>query len=160
MSILAPVFTTLTALAFALVWLARVQVAEGQVAVLRRWQRSSKVLGPGSYWRLPVLDRIERREPSIGRSVELHDHEVSADGTWHVQGRVYFQIVDAPQAAPALGRLEETVTEELDRLLPEFLPEHRDEPADAFNQALKQSLNARLRRRGILVARTQIRAAA
>ncbi len=160
MSLLAPVLTTLTALAFALVWLARVQVAEGQVAVLRRWQRSDKVLGPGSYWRLPVLDRIERREASIGRSVELDDHAVSAEGTWHVQGRVYFQIVDAPQAAPAIGRLEETVAEELDRLLPEFLTQHADEPAEAFNHALKQSLNARLRRRGILVARTQIRAAA
>lgn len=157
---LAPALMTLTALTLAVVWLARVQVAEGQVALLRRWQRSDKVLGPGLHWRLPVLDRIDHREASIGRSIEFKDHAVAADGDWHVDGRVYFQIVDAPQAAPALGRLEETVAEELDRLLPEFLPEHRDQTSEAFNQALKQSLNARLRRRGILVARTQIQATA
>lgn len=155
-----PSLILLSAVAIAVVWLSRVQVAEGQVAVLRRWQRSDKVLGPGSHWRLPVLDRIELREASIGRSVEFKDHPVTAEGTWHVDGRVYFQIVDGMQAAPALGRLEETVAEELDDLLPAFLSEHRDEPSEAFNQALKQSLNARLRRRGILVARTQIQAAA
>lgn len=160
MSALAPILLCLTALAFGLFWLAQVQVADGQIAVLNRLGRGDKVLGPGRHWRLPGLDRIERREPSIGRSVELKDHTVAANGTWHVDGRVYFQIVDGSQAAPALGRLEETVAEELDRLLPEFLPEHRNDPNEAFNQALKQSLNARLRRRGILVARTQIQAAA
>lgn len=151
---------TLTAATAAVLWLARVQVAEGQVVVLRRWPRGVRVLGPGLHWRLPLVDRVERREPSIGRTVELKDHAVAANGTWRVEGRVYFQIVDAPQAAPALGRLEETVAEELDRLLPEFLPEHRDVPDEDFNRALKQSLNERLRRRGILVARTQIHAAA
>lgn len=160
MSALAPILLLLTALAFGLLWLAQVRVADGQIVVLNRWRRGDKVLGPGRYWCLPILDRVERRESSIGRSVELKDHTVAADGTWHVDGRVYFQIVDGPQAAPALGRLEETVAEELDRLLPEFLPEHRNDPSEAFNTALKQSLNARLRRRGILVARTQIQAAA
>lgn len=133
------------------------RVDEGQVAVLHRLGRTRKVLLPGLHLVVPLLDRIERRVDTIGRSVEFKQHRL-ADDT-QVDGRVYYQILDARKAAPELEHLEETVTRELDRLLPEFLPEHRDDPLDAFNQALKQSLNERLRVRGILVARTQIQPA-
>lgn len=141
----------------ALLWASVERVAEGQVALLSRFGRICRVLTPGLHFVLPLIDRVERRLDMVGRSVELHDHPVADGG--HVDGRVYYQILDARQAAPELEHLEETVTRELDRLLPEFLPEHRGEPVETFNSALKQSLNARLRSRGILVARTQIQAA-
>lgn len=145
----------------ALGWLSLQRVEEGQVAVLRRLGRTRKVLLPGTHLVLPLLDRVERRVDTIGRSVELKDHPVAgATPGWHVDGRVFYQILDARQAAAELEHLEDTVTQELDLLLPEFLPAHRDDPSDTFNSALKQSLNARLRLRGILVARTQIQAAA
>ena len=149
------------ALAGAAMWAALERVQDGQIAVLRRFGRSSKVLTPGLHLVIPLVDRVERRLDTIGRSVELKDHVVSQTGTagWQVDGRVYYQIVDARQAAPELAHLEETVTRELDRLLPDFLPEHRNESVDAFNSALKQSLNARLRMRGIMIARTHIQAA-
>lgn len=151
----------LAALAGAAMWASVERVRDGQIAVLRRFGRSSKVLTPGLHVVLPLVDRVERRMDTIGRSVELKDHVVEQAGTagWQVDGRVYYQIVDARQAAPELAHLEETVTQELDRLLPEFLHEHRDESVDVFNRALKQSLNDRLRMRGILVARTHIQAA-
>ena len=152
----------MAALAALATWFAVERVHEGQIAILRRFGRSRKVLTPGLHVRVPIVDRIERRLNTIGRSVELKDHIVDAGqnvATCHVDGRVYYQILDARQAAPELEHLEETVTQELDRLLPEFLPQHRNDSSDIFNTALKQSLNERLRTRGILVARTQIQAA-
>jgi len=151
----------LAAVAGAAMWASVERVRDGQIAVLRRFGRSSKVLTPGLHVLVPLVDRVESRMDTIGRSVELKDHVVAQAGTagWQVDGRVYYQILDARQAAPELGHLEATVTDELDRLLPDFLPEHRDESVDAFNRALKQSLNDRLRARGILVARTHIQAA-
>ena len=141
-------------------WLAVERVDEGQIAVLRRFGRSRRVLTPGVHLLVPLVDRVERRLNTIGRSVELKDHLVGQDSVaWQVDGRVYYQILDPRQAAPELEHLEETVTEELDRLLPDFLPEHRDDSSDTFNIALKRSLNERLRDRGILIARTQIQAA-
>jgi regulator of protease activity HflC (stomatin/prohibitin superfamily) len=151
----------LAVLAGAAMWTSLERVRDGQIAVLRRFGRSSKVLTPGLHMVFPLVDRVERRFDTIGRSVELKDHVVDRpDGSgWQVDGRVYYQIVDARQAAPELAHLEETVTAELDRLLPDFMPAHRDESSDVFNSALKQSLNARLRLRGIMVARTHIQAA-
>ncbi len=145
----------------ALAWLAFERVEDGTVAVLRRFGRTRKVLLPGAHFVLPFLDRVERRLDTIGRSIELKHHRVPGlDAGLQVDGRVYYQILDARQAQAELEHLEDTVTEELDRLLPEFLTEHRDQSSEQFNSALKQSLNARLRLRGILVARTQIQAAA
>ncbi len=143
------------------IWASMERVRDGQIAVVRRFGRSKKVLTPGLHVVVPLVDRVETRLDTIGRSVELKDHVVEQVGTdaLQVDGRVFYQIVDARQAAPELGRLEETVTGELDRLLPTFLSEHRDESVDVFNRALKQSLNDRLRARGILVARTHIQAA-
>lgn len=148
--VLPVVLLILTALGFR-------RVNEGEIAVLKRLGRDRKVLLPGAHFTFPLFDRIDRRLSTIGRSVELKEHPVGADA--QVDGRVFYQILDARKAAPELEHLEETVTQELDRLLPEFLPVHRDEPVDAFNHALKHSLNERLRMRGILVARTQIKAA-
>ena len=142
----------------ALAWLAAVRVAEGEVVVIRNMAGARRVLSTGLHFRLPLVERIERRLSTIGRSVELNNHAVG--NGWQIGGRVYYQILDARQAAPELAHLEETVTRELDQVMPAFLSEHRDEPGDVFNGALKQSLNARLRQRGILVARTQIQAAA
>lgn len=158
MSALLPLILALAALTGVAIWLAVARVEEGQIAVLRRFGRTRKVLLPGTHLVLPLMDRVERRLDTIGRSVELKHHAVGNAGQ-HIAGRVYYQILDARQAAPELEHLEETVTQELDELLPEFLPAHRDEPNDRFNSALKQSLNARLRARGILIARTQIQAA-
>lgn len=144
-----------------LAWLAFERVEDGKIAVLRRFGRTRKVLLPGAHLVVPFLDRVERRLDTIGRSIELKDHRVpGASADLHVDGRVYYQILDARQAQAELEHLEDTVTQELDRLLPAFISEHRDESSEAFNSALKQSLNARLRLRGILVARTQIQAAA
>lgn len=142
----------------AVLWLGLVRVADGQIAVIRGLAGGRRVLGPGVHLKLPLYDRIEKRLSTIGRSVELQNHDVG--NGWQVGGRVYYQILDARQAAPELEHLEETVTRELDEVLPAFLSEHQDDPGDVFNGALKQSLNARLRQRGILVARTQIKAAA
>lgn len=148
-------------LAGAAMWVSLQRVRDGQIAVLRRFGRSNKVLTPGLHMVVPLVDRVERRIDTIGRSVELKDHIIEQAGGagWQIDGRVYYQIVDARQAAPELSHLEATVTEELDRVLPDFLPDHRNESVDVFNSALKQSLNARLRMRGILVARTHIQAA-
>jgi regulator of protease activity HflC (stomatin/prohibitin superfamily) len=140
-----------------LAWLAMVRVDDGQIAIVGGIG-GRRVLGTGLHFKLPLLERVERRLSTIGRSVELNNHTVG-DG-WQIGGRVYYQILDAGKAAPELEHLEETVTRELDHVLPAFLTEHRNAPGDVFNGALKQSLNARLRQRGILVARTQIQAAA
>lgn len=148
------------ALLAAFVWLASETVRDGQVAVISRFGRVNRILSPGKHWLFPLVERVERRVDTIGRSVELKDHAIdAAQDHWQVDGRVYYQILDPAQAAAELDHLEETVTDELDRVLPALLPEHRDASNDDFNQALKQSLNDRLRRRGILVARTQIQAA-
>lgn len=150
----------LAGLAALAMWLAVERVEEGQIAVLRRFGRSRRILTPGVHLVLPFMDRVERRLSTIGRSVELKEHLIGQDSAgWQIDGRVYYQILDPRQAAPELEHLEETVTEELDRLLPDFLPEHRNDSSDTFNVALKQSLNERLRARGILIARTQIQAA-
>lgn len=149
-----------TALVVALPWLAVVRIREGQVAVLRRSGRTRKVLLPGLHWVMPGLDRIELRLDSVGHSVELREHKVPLAGQGlRVDGRVYYQILDARKAAPELDHLEQTVTRTLDDLLPAFVDAHRDDPAESFNVALKHSMNERLRGRGILVARTQIQAA-
>jgi regulator of protease activity HflC (stomatin/prohibitin superfamily) len=140
-------------------WFAIQRVADGQVALVRRLGRSHRVLTSGTHLVLPLIDQVDLRLDTIGRSVELKQHLVEAGRDWQIDGRVYYQILDARQAAPELEHLEETVTRELHRVLPDILPDHAEASSDVFNSMLKQSLNARLRVRGILVARTQIRAA-
>ncbi len=159
MSALFPPILVLLSLA-ALAWLSIEHVREGQVAVLSRLRRAHRILLPGTHLRIPLIDRIEHRLDTVGRSVQYSEHPVATgDKHWQVDGQVYYQILDPKAAGAELGHLEQTVTRALQHVLPALLPVPADASNDDFNQALKASLNERLRRRGILVARTRIQAA-
>ncbi|MCK9488544.1 MAG: SPFH domain-containing protein [Xanthomonadales bacterium] len=155
-----PSILVLLSLAVVMAWLSIEHVREGQVAVLSRFRRAHRVLLPGAHFRIPLVDRVEHRLDTVGRSLEFSEHAIATgDQNWQVDGQVYYQILDPTAAGPELGNLEQTVTLALQHVLPALLPEHASASNDEFNQALKDSLNERLRRRGIMVARTRIQAA-
>lgn len=157
---LVPAVFALISLAALAAWRSVEQVREGQVAVLSRFRRAHRILLPGTHLRIPLIDRIEHRLDTVGRSVRFSEHQVATgDQHWQIDGQVYYQILDPRAAGPELGNLEATVTRALQHVLPALLPTHAEASNDEFNQALKDSLNERLRRRGILVARTRIQAA-
>lgn len=160
---MSPLFVSilvLLGLAALATWLSIEHVREGQVAVLNRFGRAHRILLPGAHLRIPLIERIEHRLDTVGRSVQLSEHPIATGSQqWQVDGQVHYQILDPRAAGPELGNLEETVTRALQHVLPSLLPVHADASNDAFNQALKESLNERLRQRGILVARTRIQAA-
>jgi regulator of protease activity HflC (stomatin/prohibitin superfamily) len=128
------------------------RVPEGQVHTFRRVGGQQRLVGSGTHFVLPLLERLARKTSLAGASGQV-------DGLQHEGHRyradVWFQVIDPALAGNVLDEVEEvlrTATRGCFSTIADAGPESR--------LALKRALNGQLRERGLLVARVDIAAQA
>ncbi|MEO7013099.1 MAG: hypothetical protein ABI127_02235 [Dokdonella sp.] len=144
--------TILSLVGFAAICVRR--IPEGQVYSLRRVDGTTRFLGAGTHFILPLIERISHKMSLAGSRIDLSAALRSGEDC---QASVYFQVLD-PQRA-------DQVIDSVDALLREraadLLASHAS-PSDPLERRLwlKQSLNSEVRERGLLVTRIDLRSAA
>ena len=128
------------------------RVPEGQVHTFRRVGGQQRMVGSGTHFVLPLLERLARKTSLAGASVAV-------DGLQHEGHRyradVWFQVIDPALAGNVLDEVEEvlrTATRGCFATVADTGLEGRS--------ALKRALNGQLRERGLLVARVDLAAQA
>lgn len=149
-NVLSPILIVLLAGMALLAFVCVRRIPTGQVYTLHGRDGRVRTLGAGLHLVLPLLERISHKIDLGGASVAVE--ALQRDGHDY-RAVVYYQVVDP--------RLAETVIDEVDGVLRvatrrlfefAFLPDE----ADGRQRWLKQSLNAELRGRGLLVARVDL----
>jgi len=124
------------------------RIPEGQVYALRRVGGHVRRVGPGTHFVLPLLERIARKIDVAGTSVSVDD--LARDGT-PLHATVFYQVLDAGRAERVLDDLPGALREAVHACVGSA-----DFPATSRAPWLKQALNARLRERGVFVARVDL----
>lgn len=130
------------------------RIPEGKVYSLRRIGGQTRLLGAGTHFTLPLIERVLHKISLTGSSVEMQ----GAMGTGEsYNASLYFQVLDPQRAEQVIESVDNMLRERATHLLasaatPVDLAERR--------QWLKQNLNAEMRERGLLVTRVDLRAAA
>lgn len=137
--------------ALALLVIASVRrVPEGHVYTFRRMGGHVRIVGSGTHLVVPLVERVAHKISLAGATVAVDDLVLDAR---RMRGVVYFQVLDPQRAEVMIEDLEHQLRAALRRLVADAaLPEG----ADARRQWVKQSLNAQLRERGLLVARVDL----
>ncbi|MEO5625025.1 MAG: hypothetical protein ABIQ70_03320 [Dokdonella sp.] len=139
--------------AIALLVLASVRrIPEGHVYAYRRMGGHVRIVGAGTHLVMPLVERVTRKISLAGAAVPVEGLE---RGAQNFRSVVYFQVLDPERA--------EVVIEDVDGLLRAatrrvFAENGLPEALDARRVWLKQSLNAQLRERGLLIARVDLAA--
>lgn len=141
--------SVLSLVAFAAVCVRR--IPEGQVYSLRRVDGNTRFVGAGMHFVLPLIERVSHKMSLAGSRIEIMATLGSGE---QCETLVYFQVLD-PQRA-------DHVIESVDRLLRERATELLGStaiPSEPLERRLwlKQSLNAEVRERGLLVTRIDLR---
>ena len=130
------------------------RIPEGHVYTLRRWGRPQpRMLLPGVHLIVPLIERIAHKISLGGNTLRL-DEQLSGHASStprSVRGAVYWQVLE-PQRADA-------VIEHVDELIRTCALQALDmgpHENHARNAMLKQTLNAELRERGMLVTRVDL----
>lgn len=124
------------------------RVPEGQVHTFRRMDGQQRIVGSGTHFVLPLLERLARKTSLAGASVGVDG--LQHDGR-HYRADIWFQIIDPALAGGVLDEVEEVLRTATRGCFPAI--------ADAGHDgriALKRALNAQLRARGLLVARVDL----
>lgn len=130
------------------------RIPEGHVYTLRRMGGHVRVVGAGTHLVLPLVERVTHKISLAGAAVPVEDLAL-ADRRY--RGVVYFQVLDPERADVVIEDLESLLRDRMHALLADpALPEIED----ARRSWLKQSLNAELRERGLLIARVDLNALA
>ncbi|OJY89734.1 MAG: hypothetical protein BGP25_03750 [Lysobacterales bacterium 63-13] len=141
--------SVLSLVAFAAVCVRR--IPEGQVYSLRRVDGNTRFVGAGMHFVLPLIERVSHKMSLAGSRIEILATLASGEDC---EASLYFQVLD-PQRA-------DHVIESVDNLLRERTREllgSKAIPSDPLERRLwlKQSLNAEVRERGLLVTRIDLR---
>lgn len=133
------------------------RVPHGHAYTVHRFGAYRRTLGAGLHWILPLVDRIAHRVSLNGRSLTLAPRLVAelAPQAPPLQGRLYFQVLDAARADPEADHLDDVVLETFTRALRER-PALLEQPAAEVNAQLKPLLNAELKLHGVAVIRCQL----
>mgnify|MGYP001548842543 FL=1 len=126
------------------------RVPKGHVYTFRRLGVHVRIVGSGTHLIVPLVERVAHKISLAGATVAVDDLVLDAR---RMRGVVYFQVLDPQRAEVMIEDLEHQLRAALRRLVADAaLPEG----ADARRQWVKQSLNAQLRERGLLVARVDL----
>jgi regulator of protease activity HflC (stomatin/prohibitin superfamily) len=125
------------------------RIPEGHVYTFRRVGGHVRLVGSGTHWVVPLVERVERKISLAGTSVAV---ELERDGHYQTVV-VYYQVLDAARAGSLLADLEERLRAATRR---QFAAPELPAEAEARRQWLKQALNADARRYGLLVARVDL----
>lgn len=138
--IVVAMFAALAALASASVR----RIPEGHVYALRRLGGHMRLLGAGTHFVLPLVERVAHKVSLAGTAVTVETEGLP-------RAVVYFQLLEPARAGSAIGAVPSLVANRTRQLL-------REEPPAAGNAArLKQRLNEALHDCGLLVARVDLK---
>jgi regulator of protease activity HflC (stomatin/prohibitin superfamily) len=145
------ILTALCALALLVVASVR-RIPEGHVYTFRRVGGHVRIVGAGTHLMMPLVERVTHKISLAGAAVAVEGLARDGQGFRSV---VYFQVLDPERAEVVIEDVEELLRTGTHRLfadggLPASVEERR--------QWLKQSLNAELRQRGLLIARVDLAA--
>ena len=145
------ILTALCALALLVVASLR-RIPEGHVYTLRRMGGHVRVVGSGTHWVVPLVERVAHKINLAGAVVAVDGLTIESRAHRAV---VYFQVLDPERADVVIGDVEERFRAAVRGLcsLP-TLPAATDER----RQWLKRSLNEEWRERGLLIARVDLAA--
>ena len=126
------------------------RIPAGHVYMLRRMGGHVRVVGSGTHLVMPLVERVAHK-------INLAGAAVAVDGLVLAQQReravIYFQVLDPQRAELVIADVEDYLRDCTRRL---FASAALPELAEARRQWLKQSLNAQLRERGLLIARVDL----
>lgn len=124
------------------------RVPEGQVHTFRRVGGQQRIVGSGTHFVLPLLERLARKTSLAGSSVGVDG--LQHDGRrWRAE--VWFQVIDPAVAGGVLDEVEEVV-----RTATRGCFAAAADTGLEARIALKRALNGQLRERGLLVARVDL----
>lgn len=129
------------------------RIPEGQVYSLRRLGGHTRFLGAGTHMVMPLLERVAHKINLNGDALALHGQLRNGDA---YTGALYFQILDATRADDVIDSIESRLHTKVAALL-----DLEQAPSDLSERRnwLKQSLNAKMRERGVLVTRVDLQLA-
>jgi regulator of protease activity HflC (stomatin/prohibitin superfamily) len=128
------------------------RIPEGHVYAFRRMGGHVRIVPAGTHLVLPLVERVTHKISLAGAAVPVEGLARDAQGFRSV---VYFQVLDPERAEVVIEDVEELLRSATRRLFAEAeLPQGLDER----RAWLKQSLNAELRQRGLLIARVDLAA--
>lgn len=126
------------------------RIPEGHVYAFRRMDGHVRIVGAGTHLVMPLVERVTHKISLAGAAVPVES--LSRDGQ-NFRSVVYFQVLDPEHAEVLIEDVEEMLRAATRRL---FADSSLPEAADARRAWLKQSLNAQLRERGLLIARVDL----
>ena len=152
-NVLSPIVITLLCGMALLAFVCIRRIPHGKVYTLHGRGGRVRTLGAGVHLVLPVLERVAHKINLSGASVAVE--ALQRDGSSY-QAVVYYQVVDPRLAEQVIDEVDGVLRVATRRLFDfAFLPDD----LDGRRRWLKQSLNAELRGRGLLVARVDLAAA-
>jgi regulator of protease activity HflC (stomatin/prohibitin superfamily) len=143
--------TALCALAVLVVASIR-RVPEGHVYAFRRMGGHVRIVSAGTHLVVPLVERVTHKISLAGAAVPV---EGLTQGGRNFRSVVYFQVLDPERAEVVIEDVEDLLRAATRRL---FDASDLPETLEARRQSLKQSLNAELRERGLLIARVDLNA--
>lgn len=126
------------------------RIPEGHVYAFRRMGGHVRIVSAGTHLVMPLVERVTHKISLAGAAVAVED--LARNGETF-RGVVYFQVLDPERAEVVIEDVEARL-----RSATRCLFDAADLPAatEARRQWLKQSLNAQLRERGLLIARVDL----
>ncbi len=130
------------------------RIPEGQVYSLRRVDGQTRLVGAGTHFVMPLIERVSRKISLTGSTLEVAGAFESGE---NYSGSLYFQVLDPERADHVIDSVDSLLAGRAVDLLASA-----SMPADPFERRiwLKQHLNAEVRDRGLLVTRIDLRSAA
>lgn len=127
------------------------RVPEGHVYTFRRMGGHVRVVGSGTHLVMPLVERVAHKISLAGAAIPVEG--LQRDGGAAHRAVVYFQVLD-PQRADVVIEDIENLLRTLTRRLFGYAVMPDDN--EARRRWLKQSLNAELHERGLLIARVDL----
>lgn len=130
------------------------RIPEGQVHSLYRLGKPARLLGAGTHFVLPLIDRVVHKIQLGGQTLKFTDHVEADTAVRDVEGTVYWQVLEPERADCVIDQADELIRERLrDALRTDAA---NDADFRAMNARLKLAANAFLRERGMLVTRVDL----
>lgn len=126
------------------------RIPDGHVYTFRRMGGHVRVVGAGTHWVVPLVERVAHKISLAGAVVSVDGLTIADQAHRAV---IYFQVLDPERAELVIADVEERLRAAVSRLCgAPSLPA----TTDARRQWLKRGLNEEWRERGLLIARVDL----
>lgn len=121
------------------------RIPEGHAYTLRRYGGQMRTVGAGLHLVVPLIERVAHKIRLLNNVVEVQ--------TPAVNGRVYFQVLDAARADGVIDAMSDMLRQRIPELAASTCTE---EDLATRNLHLKAELNRDFSERGVLITRVQL----